>query len=213
MKHIVKGPEPAEFLAWKALASDEWSPSYGNLQKPVKAILKNSLSSEQGNLCCYCESRLIKEDSHIEHVRPQHLPEVDALDYSNMACSCLKQTRKGDALHCGVKKGDWFDVEVFVSPFDPTCERRFVFHANGAILPRQGDPAARSTIDELGLDIPKLQSLRASAIEPFLDEALSDEDLVVFLKGYLARDERGSFAPYWTAVRYIFENLGLSAGA
>jgi uncharacterized protein (TIGR02646 family) len=213
MKHIVKGPEPVEFLAWKALANEDWSPSYDVLQHPVKTSLKNSLSAEQGYLCCYCESHLDEGDSHIEHVQPQHLPKVDALDYSNMACSCLNQIKKGEALHCGAKKGDWFDATNFVSPFDPRCERRFVSHANGTIHPLQGDPAAKCTIEKLGLDIPKLQSMRASAIEPFLDETLSEEDLIVFLKGYLARDAQGGFGPYWTAIRYIFENLGLSAGA
>ncbi len=201
MKYIIKGSEPAKFSAWKRRRNN---PRYTDRDNPKK-IVKEKLSSEQGYLCCYCEGRLLINESHIEHVRPQSSPGVDPLDFSNMACSCLKNSRRGDPLHCGKKKGNWYDPNRFVSPFDPTCERRFVYHANGAMLPMNGDLAAETTIAKLGLNIPKLQALRKAAIDPFLDPNLSDAELVLFAKGYLERDDQGRFNPYWTTIRTLFE--------
>ena len=37
----------------------------------AKAALKESLVRRQKFLCCYCESRIKKNTSHIEHIEPQ----------------------------------------------------------------------------------------------------------------------------------------------
>lgn len=67
MKHIRKGAEPQEFTAWKAMANASWQPTYGALSGAPKGALKQALMAEQGDICCYCERRLILDDSHIEH--------------------------------------------------------------------------------------------------------------------------------------------------
>jgi len=56
----------------------------------------------------------------------------------------------------------------------------------------------------LGLDIPKLKSLRAKAIEPFLDEELAEDELQNFVRGYLEKDKEGQFGEFWTTIRYLF---------
>ena len=206
MKWIKKCPEPPALADWKAQVSDDWQPTYATLGGTVKQAVVQALLSEQGAICCYCERSLAVGDLHIEHFRPQHDPQVDPLDFSNMLCSCQNQLTRGEPRHCGNLKGDWFEAELLVSPLDPTCETRFAFTANGQIRPtNEMDQAAMTTIDKLGLNIRKLQDLRASAIAPFLEEDLSAEEVEAFVAGYLAPAESGSFSPFWTTIQYLFK--------
>lgn len=101
MKHIVKQGEPEAFLDWKALANEDWMPTYDDLAGETKKTVKGALMEEQGYICCYCERRLTDGDSHIEHFQPQSDPAVDPLDFSNMLCSCQNRIKKGEPRHCG----------------------------------------------------------------------------------------------------------------
>jgi uncharacterized protein (TIGR02646 family) len=206
MKHIDKREEPQSFSDWKALANEDWQPTYDNLSGVEKRDVKAALMAEQGQICCYCESRLIDSDSHIEHFQPQSDPAVDPLDFSNLLCSCQKQIKKGEPRHCGNLKDDWFDPELLISPFDPGCEERFSYTGVGLIKPASAhDQGAAMTIKKLGLDIPKLNALREKAIEPFLDDEISDDDMRVFVTGYLKKDAEGRFSEFWTTIRYLFQ--------
>lgn len=206
MKHVLKGNEPLAFSDWKARGNEDWQPTYDDLSGQTKKAVKQALMHEQGYLCCYCERRIDDDDSHIEHFRPQSLEDVDPLDFDNLLCSCQNQLQKGVPRHCGHLKGDWFDPVLLVSPFDPGCESRFAFKGSGAIKPKDdSDSAADETIKRLGLDLPKLNAMRASAIEPFLDETLTLDDLQEFVMGYLQRDSRGRMGEFWTTILYLFE--------
>lgn len=55
MKYIVKNVEPQAFTDWKALANEDWKPSYDKLSGVEKQVVKTALMQEQGYLCCYCE--------------------------------------------------------------------------------------------------------------------------------------------------------------
>ncbi|MCB0294830.1 MAG: TIGR02646 family protein [Calditrichaeota bacterium] len=205
MKHVKKQQEPLEFTNWKAQENEDWQPTYDKLAGTVKDAVKTALMVEQGYICCYCEQRLIEHDSHIEHFRPQNDPNVDALDYNNMLCSCQDRLRKGDPRHCGVAKDNWFDEAMLVSPFDPSCESKFSFTGNGEIKPRPGNNRdAIETIHRLKLDINKLNDLRAKAIEPFLENTLSPAEFQNFVRGYLLRDETGKLGEFWTTIQYLF---------
>jgi uncharacterized protein (TIGR02646 family) len=205
MKYIEKKPEPQSFADWKKLANDDWQPTYETLSGSVKKDVKIALMAEQGDLCCYCERRLADEDSHIEHFRPQSDPTVDPLDFANMICSCQNHLKKGEPLHCGNLKGDWFDLDLLVSPLDRTCEARFAFTGDGYIQPAEkADLSAVTTIEKLGLDVPKLRALRKSALDSFLDDDLSQEELQSFVTGYLRPSETGRFNEFWTTIRYLF---------
>ena len=205
MKHIIKYSEPQTFTDWKALANEDWQPSYNDLSGYSKKAVKDSLMEEQGYLCCYCERRLTPEDSHIEHLRPQSDLAVDPLDFANMLCSCQNQLNKGDPRHCGNLKDDWFVTLLLVSPLDSGCESRFSFIGNGAIKPSLStDTVATETITRLGLAIPKLNALRAYAIEPFLEETLNEDDMRRFVSGYLEKDGNGLYGEFWTTIRYLF---------
>lgn len=204
MKYVKKRHEPEAFAKWKALANEDWQPTYDDLSGDPKAAVKRALMQEQGYLCCYCERRLIEMDSHIEHFQPQSDPAVDPLDYDNLLCSCQNRIKKGEPRHCGNLKGDWYDPELLVSPLDPDCTSRFRFEGNGLIKPAdRHDRAARETITRLGLNIPKLNDLRASAIEPFLEEGLTQDELRRFVSGYLSIDD-GRFGEFWTTIKYLF---------
>lgn len=206
MKHIRKQGEPPSFSQWKAQANDDWKPTYDQLSGSVKNDLKKALQAEQGYICCYCERRLTDSDSHIEHFRPQSDPSVDPLDYDNLLCSCQQRVEKGKPCHCGVLKGRWFDANLLVSPFDPGCEKRFAFLFNGEIKGAdEKDKAASETIERLGLNIPKLKDLRAKAIEPFLDESLSLEEIQAFVLVYLDQSPNGYLEEFWTTIRYLFQ--------
>jgi hypothetical protein len=92
-----------------------------------------------------------------------------------------------------------------ISPVDPKCENRFKFTADGYIQPRTTDDlAAVTTIKKLGLDIPKLRDLRKNAIELFLDEDLSSQDIDNFVQRYLAISQLGEFNEFWTTIKYLF---------
>ncbi|EKO3906854.1 TIGR02646 family protein, partial [Vibrio fluvialis] len=106
MRFINKGVEPPTFTEWKNLANDDWQPSYNELSNPVKQDVYDALLKEQGFLCCYCESDISNGDYHLEHLNPQSADEGDDLSFANFLCSCLKNTSKGDPLHCGKSKED-----------------------------------------------------------------------------------------------------------
>ncbi len=205
MKHIVKGAEPRELADWKALANDDWQPSYESMHGNIKTAVKQALMREQGHICCYCECRLVENDSHIEHFKPQRDPTVDALDFSNMLCSCQNLLKKKEPKYCGNLKAGWFDAELLISPLDSGCEERFAFTGDGGIHAKdENDQAAKRTIEKLGLNLPKRNTMRASAIDPFLDADLTDEEFALLVSGYLEPDGEGRFGAFWTTINYLF---------
>jgi len=208
MKYIQKGSEPVQLTEWKALESEDWKPEYRSMGNQLKNGVKNALMQEQGYLCCYCERRLRLDDSHIEHFIPQSNEAIDPLDYSNMLCSCQNRVKKGEPRHCGNLKGDWFDAALLVSPLDPDCENKFLFLADGRIKPLEpGDPAAKTTIEKLGLGIPKLNDLRQKAIEPFIDDVLTEQEFQTFVTAYLQPDPDGVLGEFYMTIKSLFGNF------
>ncbi len=205
MKYIRKGSEPIEFTDWKQLENEDWKPSYDKLQSSEKRAVLNALINEQGGICCYCERELIDTDYHIEHLKPQHLSSVDPLDFSNMLCSCQKNLQKGEPLHCGNSKADWFDDELFITPLYNNCEKRFKFTYDGYIDTfDDNDLAAIETIKKLNLYIPKLIEMRKKAIEPFLDDTLDDTEFLKFVDDYLTL-KSGKYNAFYTTIKFLFQ--------
>lgn len=206
MKRIVKQQEPQAFSEWKAMAGEDWQPTYDDLSGVTKQSVKQSLMAEQGYLCCYCERRLIDHDSHIEHFRPQNDPQVDPLDYANLLCSCQNKIEKGDPRHCGNLKNGWFDEQLLISPLSADCAERFAYSGDGKIRPTNTlGNSAQVTINRLGLATPKINALRAKAIEPFLDDDLSYAEMKLFVSAYLQRDGQGRFGEFWSGIHYLFK--------
>ena len=204
MKYIQKKIEPQVFTDWKKLSNDDWKATFQDLAGAEKRAVYDALIEEQGGLCCYCERPLENNDYHIEHFKPQGDLTVDPLDFSNMLCSCQNKLKKGDPRHCGNLKGNWFD-EVLVAPFDIDCESHFDFTGDGKIKPASDmDNAASKTIEKLGLDISKLNDLRANAIAPFLDDSLDEHEMQKFVTEYLEKTTDNCFNEFWTTIHCLF---------
>lgn len=212
MRRIIKGEEPGELQDWKALASEEWQPSFVNLQNPQKSVLKQALLHEQGHLCCYCNGPVEDRDSHIEHFRPQSLfPELE-LDYANLHVSCQSNQARGLALHCGMAKGEWFDPQLTLSPLAEDIEQRLRYSDDGHVYPADpGDAAAIASIGHLALDCPVLIDKRENTIRGVLDEeflaSAGIEDLEHLLHALQQADGRGRLMPYMLALRQQVEGL------
>jgi|AntAceMinimDraft_16_1070373.scaffolds.fasta_scaffold18588_2 uncharacterized protein (TIGR02646 family) len=208
MKRILKQPEPQELIDFVSAENDNWKPSYGNLDGKTKRATKQALMAEQGYLCCYCERRVTDDDSHIEHLIPQSVPAAGSLDYSNMLCSCQNVLRKEEPRHCGHLKDN---AELAISPLDASCETRFSFTGDGHIHAADvNDALAIETIQTLGLDIRKLNGLRAGAIAPFLESDLTENEFRLFVTGYLQQDAQGAYGEFWTTIQYLFEGYAIS---
>ena len=133
MKQIVKDDEPRDFAQWKAGDKMAHRPNWNRVPAPVRQSIHASLMREQGFICCYCESSLSGDDSHIEHFRPRERSPELQLDYQNLHCSCQREGAKGEPRHCGHLKGSWFDEELLISPLEEGCERRFRYTGETAI--------------------------------------------------------------------------------
>lgn len=201
MKYILKKSEPESFTDWKSAKGRE----YNDLINPIKGDVKKSLLVEQGYICCYCESKISKENSHIEHLKAKDkdkFPELQ-LDYNNILCSCQKQLSKSEPRHCGNSKVN--DI-ISITPLDINCESKFKYNGNGTIEPT--DKASEETISILKLDIDKLNALRNKAIEPFIIdpitfEAISLEESKLFAEDYL-KQKNGKFGEFYTTIKYLF---------
>ncbi len=183
MRYIKKLPEPVRFTEWKKEANAEWTPTFDNMASDVKEKLKESLIKEQRGICCYCESILVKNNSHIEHFRPQEKFEDLSLDYNNLLCSCQSNPKRGDPIHCGSAKGNWFDDKMLISPLSPDCASHFRYTADGHIFPANDDDvAAKTTIEHLALDCSKLVDSRKAVLEQFLDDSIPDDKFLLYIR-------------------------------
>ena len=200
MKRITKSPEPVLFSDWKSQDRMSHRPNWNRVPGWIKRTVQDALLLEQGFLCCYCEASVTADNSHVEHFRPRKRFKQLRLSYDNLLCSCIRDTEQGTPLHCGHLKGSWFDEDLLISPLAADCEERFRFTANGDILAPDDDLASQTTIDRLGLDIPKLRALRRAALEAMMDEDLSADDIETLLT---TKSQDGSFVEFHTTVRQV----------
>jgi len=174
---------------------------------PYKKDFHTFLVNEQKSICCYCEQKITIKESHLEHLLPQSLDTYSEklFEYKNLLCSCQRELGKGEPRHCGNSKGSQI---LPITPLQSDCEIKFTYTEDGYI---EGvDDDAKETIRILQLDIDKLNNLRANAIEPFiidpitLDE-ISEEERQQFVQSYLQiRD--GKFNEFYTTIKYLFDN-------
>ena len=209
-----KNKVPNEFKDWKSsyYHKNRRRPTYNNLNRNqnVKGIVKNALIVEQGGLCCYCGTRIDVNNSIIEHFKPQlSFTNLD-LDYGNLLVSC---EGSGLSLHCGHKKGNWFNENMTVSPLDPKCEEYFTFGFDGSIRAKDGHEkmhAAKATIENLGLDTEKLRAMREaaiSAIYPPQDEIgdFTKDELLRYMEYYKGFNGEGQLEPFCFVLVMILE--------
>jgi len=199
MKYIIKQTEPGNFTAWKSLENVDWQPDFDNLHNPEKGELKESLLTEQGYICCYCNAHVSEVNSHIEHFKPQcDYPDLD-LQYQNLLVSCSIKKQCGDA------KDNWFDSQQTLSPLNADCEQKLRYTDDGHIYPFiSQDSDTHVFINKLNLDDAILVKNRREAIEGWLgDEFIVDATVEDLLKitNSLNNLKNGEYAPFGVAVQ------------
>ncbi len=211
MKYIQKGAEPSSFTNWKNKVPKGHKLTFDDLQNPEKSDVREALIQEQGSICCYCGSRIKDEnDSHIEHLKPRATFPGHQLEFTNLLTSCEGQAREPSPreLHCGHRKGEWYDGKLLVSPVDSSCESHFIFTSAGEILPsteKKKIKAAKETISHLGLSLSKLDNERKAAIDGAIHnlQELEDVDIRKIIAFCNTRDSEGHFPPYCFVISYV----------
>jgi uncharacterized protein (TIGR02646 family) len=229
MKFISKDPEPLCFTDWKNLANEEWKPTWENFRSPQKPEVQCALIREQGYICCYCQSRIDRSSSHIEHFAPRSLFEMLRLDYCNLlaSCNCGEKKRglsdcdedlRGGEVdeiavtapsHCGKFKDQKYDEDL-ISPLHRDCETYFRYDETGRIKPSE-DPekaaSADASINAFGLNSMGLTAERKRRIVNALEEVdfSSSEEIRWHQQYYNQKDENGRFTPFCAAVVYVLK--------
>ena len=209
MKTIYKNDEPQEILQWKSKFKNKNGrvPRYSDLNEvenlPHKILLKDSLLSEQGHICCYCCKPIDTKNSHIEHIRPKERDEYRAisLEYENLLASCQGYHDREE--NCGHSKDNAFNEELFVSPLEENCESLFEFSNRGKIKAVDGNERAGYTIELLNLDTEQLNAARTEAmwVSGAMDE-LTEDECQKLLDKFENVDERGRYAGFSDAIVY-----------
>ncbi len=211
MKYIRKFPSPESFEDWKRRhPGADWHELSLPHNAPVKDDLADSLRSEQGRICCYCEKRLTRRRSHIEHIKPRSVFPDGILSYSNLAASCNGGPARQTA-SCGHKKGAWYSPR-FVSPHNKSCQHRFLVTASGEMAPRNpSDSNATETIRRLGLNTPDLCAMRRSVYNVLLElkATLPAAQFEKHVENSLLPDGNGLFEPFWSTIEYVGTMLSL----
>ncbi|MFK0731221.1 MAG: retron system putative HNH endonuclease [Gloeotrichia echinulata GP01] len=210
MKYIRKSEEPESFTAWKKLANDDWNPSWEDLRKPEKTYVHNSLLQEQGFICCYCGRIITRDTSHIEHLKPRATYAKLALEYTNLLASCQREREPKEPLHCGSKKDKWYDEHLMVSPLDINCGQYFRYTEDGQILSTEvtdKKSAANTTIEQLGLNIQKLKTMRSQAIAAILEgfEELTEDERQRLFQAFCQPNAQGQYEEFCAAIAYIIK--------
>ena len=204
MKRIIKNAEPEDFVRWKATYPAARYVDLGNERSfpgaaVAKRALRASLKVEQKGLCCYCESKIVNNDFHIEHFRPKdpaQFPELQ-LEYSNLHASCHAEPIGGSDECCGHNKKNEFNNDL-ISPLEADCESHFEYDTMGGIkgIDRRGE----ETIRILHLDSSLLNASRKRLIEYFDD--LEDDDYDEEIARHL--DETGAtLGEFFTTIDFL----------
>ena len=199
MKYSAKGPPPPSFVAWLDEANENWTPTWQALQNPQIGEVRGGLLTEQSYVCAYCGRglKMDQTDSHIDHFRPRmHYNATTGndltLDFSNFVASCGPPKVRQHPSTCGDAKGNWFDENTYIAPWDPGCEPRFVYGPTGVVTPAVEDAAAQRMIEVLALDHDSLVDERATVLAMIEADIAAGEITAVTAQAEVAR---------WAAVK------------
>jgi hypothetical protein len=92
----------------------------------------------------------------------------------------------------------------------------FKYSTAGEILPTEESSkklAAETTIENLSLNIPKLQRMRQAAIDAELElldnDDFNEEEIINLIKDYSELNDEGKYQPFCATIVYILENYYL----
>ena len=197
MRTISKADEPCIFTDWK---HNHPTARYECLRGKVKIDLRKSLIKEQKGLCCYCESLIDKDHSHIEHFKPKGVPEFSHLElyYNNLHASCTKNVIAGMDVHCGHKKDNYYS-ETLLSPLESNCHTHFSYTMDGKI--HATDPRGAEAIDVYNLNSELLIRKRKSLIESLTAEDITEEDIIDHID-----ESKNQLGEFITTITYLYDN-------
>lgn len=163
MRYIADREEPESFRDWvRRNSTANWSDFSASTHEEVKEIykhLRETLISQQKQMCCYCEIKLVENtDAHVEHFIDKDSFPQKRFQFDNLLASC----QYNDS--CGHKKGnDYF--EGMISPLNENCQSKFTYTGNGKIIAvDETDKDAENTIILLDLNCKRLVDRRKSII-------------------------------------------------
>ncbi|MEM7557186.1 MAG: retron system putative HNH endonuclease [Cyanobacteria bacterium P01_A01_bin.84] len=213
MKYIRKKKQPSSLADWNRKLGNK-VPNWKSFARGVKNELYQALLAEQGYICGYCGIPISRKKCHIEHFRPKSKYRHLTFEYTNLIASCQGEDEKKPTrpVHCGHKKGAWFDEELMISPLDQNCTKYFHYSGYGEIIPTEKpelEAAAKTTIQKLALNIDKLRKMRRAAIDGVLEvtEGLTPGEIEVLAKSYKKLDSQGKYTPFWATVTYTLEQF------
>lgn len=210
MRRIKKTHPPKKFLEWFE-ENKNLDCSYDALRgTTAHADLKRHLIKEQGFICAYTGLEIKEDNSHIEHIKPQNkCVGNEDVEYRNIvACFPLEGGDESFGYGAPIKRG-WWEEKVFISPLSDECERRFVFSWSGKIKEYpENEPAAKKTIEILGLSNKKLSEIRKKAIFGFFGlgakaKPLSKKDAVRLINFINEFDSSGRLKPFCFVFKYL----------
>ena len=129
MIHIKKSTQPKKFQEFK---QQNPQAHFDDMLPDIKAILRQSLSEEQGYLCAYCMSKIC-DKVKIEHYEPRN-PQNE-LDYSNLLAVCTGNSagNQREHQHCDTKKGN---KHLHVNPQNIDHIKQISYRSDGTIYAR-----------------------------------------------------------------------------
>lgn len=196
MKHIKKGNEPTSFTLWKKDNPDKTFDDFKK-ESTLNRNLKDALMSEQGYLCCYCECRISRNYSHIEHFKPKDKFPKLSLEYSNLFASCIKNPPKGEK-NCGHKKDNYYS-DTLISPLEKDCHTHFTYNFDGTI--EADDERGEESIREYNLNSELLKKRRIEVIEELLKSNSKNK-----IKDHLDENHL-QLGEFYTMIEYLFNNM------
>jgi len=122
----------------------------------LREKIRDDLFFKQRNQCAYCERKIDKSNSHLEHIEPRDKNHKLECEYSNLVLSC----ETCDS--CGKYKDSKAWSNNFIHPVLNNPTEFFRFSSNGEILAIDKD--ANKTIDFLNLNSRKLVSIRKNIV-------------------------------------------------
>ncbi len=183
------------------------------------------LHEMQDHFCAYCESPLIREDSHIEHFFPRAKYPEHTFEWENLFGSC------NNTWTCGIYKDsgrnpDDVIHEMIIKPDEEDPRDYFRYYKNGRIGVRGGLTdkeyhCAKATVRWFNLNYNALTRLRARHLEPlkqleaefmsWYEHCEENPDLLPLLKEELWQLLEAQFNTAYQSMKiyYILEHLDL----
>ncbi|MEH2161500.1 MAG: retron system putative HNH endonuclease [Nostoc sp.] len=212
MKNIKKGAKPISLTKWNNKLGGNIL-SWKKFKQSVKNDVFQALLCEQGYICCYCGASIMRNECHIEHLKPRSIYTQLTYEYTNLIVSCQgeDEAKLRVPVHCGHRKDNWYDEHLMVSPLEITCADFFKYLPSGEIQSTD-EPAKKAatetTIEKLALNISKLQNMRRLAIDAALlaTDGLTEAEIQLLAQGYEKLDANGQYTPFCAAITYFFNN-------